>query len=253
VVWAFLLAPLIGMMLAIFGAGGGMLTVPLLSYGFGLPLKSAIAASLWIVASVSLVALLRQRVWHLLKPKLLGFFALGGAVGSWLGAQIGLAISTSLQSIIFGLLVWFVAWWMHHHSTAHRPTLPTQPCRCLLTLFTGIFLGIVTGMLGVGGGFLMVPALIWLGVSDYKIAVCHSLVLIVINAMVASATYFGHVALPWMAILWIAALAAAGTVIGGALMHKLSSARLQSAFSLLLILVGFIMLYDAIAEVQAGL
>jgi len=251
-VWALLIAPLIGVLLAVFGAGGGMLTVPLLSHGFGMPLKSAIAASLWIVATVSLLALIRQQAWRVLKLKLLVFFVAGGAVGSWLGANIGLAISEAVQGTVFALLVWFVAGWMHYRSNQQGVEIAAQPCRCLLTLLFGVLLGIATGVLGVGGGFMMVPALTWLGISDYKSAVAHSLVLIVINAVIASATYFGHVEMAWQPVLWIAGLAAVGTVAGGILMHRIPYARLQSAFSLFLILVGALMLYDATAAIRAS-
>ncbi len=245
--WAMLAAPLIGVMLALFGAGGGMLSVPLLHHGFGMPLKTAVVASLWIVAAVSLVALLRQRAWHQLHVRLLAYFVAGGAIGSWLGAHIGLAISDAAQSTCFALLVWFVAWWMHYRQQPLRQQQPAT-CRCLLTLATGIGLGIVTGLLGVGGGFMMVPALLWLGVPDYKLAVSHSLVLIVLNAAVASATYFGRVEMQWPLVLSVAVLAAVGAVIGGIAVRRFSSARLQTAFTMFLLLIGAVMLYDAVRQ-----
>jgi len=107
-------------------------------------------------------------------------------------------------------------------------------------------LGVVTGVLGVGGGFLMVPALTWLGVSDFKVAISHSLILIVINAMVAGATYLGRVELAWQPMFWIIGLAAIGCLAGGMMLDRFTTARLQAMFSLLLLLVGGIMLYDAI-------
>ncbi len=241
------LAPLIGMFLAMFGAGGGMLTIPLLAYGVGMPLKSAIAASLWIIVVVSLMALLRQRAWTQVQPKLLLYFMGGGVIGSWAGAHLGLAISDIVQGVMFALLVWFVAWWMYRQdSTDASLRSQSQPCRCILTLVVGAALGVVTGVLGVGGGFLMVPALIWLGVSDFKVAVSHSLILIVINALVAGATYLGRVELAWQPMFWITVLAAVGCLAGSAMMGRFTAAGLQKAFSLLLLLVGGIMLYDAI-------
>jgi uncharacterized protein len=245
--WFILLAPFIGLLLTVFGAGGGMLTVPLLMHGFHLPLKSAIAASLWVVASVSLLSLLRQKAWHTLDMKLLAVFAAGGLVGSWSGAQLGLHMSDALQGGIFGLLVLFVAWWMHHPKP-DRSGAPEGGCRCTLAAITGLFLGIATGMLGVGGGFLMVPALIWLGISDYKLAVRHSLVLIVLNASFAGLTYLGRVELAWQPMFWIAGLAAVGNLLGYKLMDRFSSAHLQTLFSILLVLVGGIMLYGAIGR-----
>jgi len=246
--WVIALAPLIGMCLAIFGAGGGMLTVPLLAHGVGMPLKSAIAASLWIVMAVSVIALIRQRAWQQqLQPKLLAYFMVGGVIGSWAGAHLGLAISDTVQGVMFALLVWFVAGWMFRQRVTDG-TLASQPqpCRCVLTLVVGAALGVVTGVLGVGGGFLIVPALIWLGVSDFKLAVSHSLILIVINALVAGTTYLGRVELAWQPMLWITILAASGCLAGSAMMDRFTAAGLQKVFSLLLMLVGAIMLYDAI-------
>ena len=241
------LAPLVGMCLAIFGAGGGMLTVPLLTHGVGLPLKSAIAASLWIVMAVSMIALIRQRAWKQVQPKLLAYFMAGGVIGSWVGAHAGLAVSDTVQGVMFALLVWFVAWWMSRQGPVDRALQnQSQPCRCLLTMVVGAALGMVTGVLGVGGGFLIVPALIWLGVSDFKVAVSHSLILIVINAAVAASTYLGRVELAWQPMFWITALAASGCLVGGAMMSRVTSARLQQMFRLLLLLVGAIMFYDAI-------
>lgn len=245
--WFILLAPFIGLLLTIFGAGGGMLTVPLLIHGFHLPLKSAIAASLWVVASVSLLSLLRQRAWHTLDMKLLAVFAAGGLLGSWSGAQIGLKISDALQGGIFAMLVLFVAWWMRRPRPDHAGA-PEGGCRCGLAAITGLFLGVATGMLGVGGGFLMVPALIWLGISDYKLAVRHSLVLIVLNASVAGITYLGRVELAWQPMFWIAGLAGLGSLLGNRLVDRFSSAHLQTLFSLLLVVVGVIMLYGAIGR-----
>ncbi|MDQ7000490.1 MAG: sulfite exporter TauE/SafE family protein [Mariprofundus sp.] len=245
--WVIALAPLIGMFLAMFGAGGGMLTVPLLVYGVGMPLKSAIAASLWIVVVVSLTALLRQQVWKQVQPKLLAYFMVGGVLGSWLGAHLGLAIPDTVQGVMFAVLVWFVAWWMYRQGGSEASLRnQSQPCRCALTLAVGVVLGVVTGVLGVGGGFLMVPALIWLGVSDFKVAVSHSLILIVINAMVAGMTYLGRVELAWQPMLWITGLAAIGCLAGSMILNRFTTARLQTMFSLLLLLVGGIMLYDAI-------
>jgi len=245
--WVMVLAPLIGIFLAIFGAGGGMLTVPLLAHGVGMPLKSAIAASLWVVVAVSMMALIRQRAWQQIQPKLLAYFMIGGVIGSWLGAHLGLAIPDTVQGVMFALLVWFVAWWMFRQGgvdASSRSQL--QPCRCVLTLAVGVALGVVTGLFGVGGGFLIVPALIWLGVSDFKLAVSHSLILIVINGLVAATTYLGRVELAWQPMFWITALAATGCLAGSAMLGRFTAVGLQKAFSLLLVLVGGVMMYGAI-------
>lgn len=244
--WVIALAPLIGLMLALFGAGGGMLTVPLLTYGLHMPMKQAVAASLWIVAAVSLVALFRQRAWQSLQLRMLAVFAAGGMAGSTAGAHLGMAMSSSLQAGIFGALVLFVAWWMRRPKPVAESDIQSS-CRCVLTFFTGVVLGIATGVLGVGGGFMMVPALIWLGVSDYKSAVAHSLVLIVINALTAGISYATNMQMAIDPILAIAVLASLGSLVGGTLLARHSGEQLQSAFSIMLLVIGALMLGKALA------
>jgi len=242
--WIWLLSPLIGLLLALFGAGGGMTTVPLLSHALHMPIREAVASSLWIVASVSLAALIRQQAWSLLNYRLLAWLAGGGLIGSWLGAQAGLVMPAAIQSALFGALTWFVAWWMQRpkpETAQHGDTI----CHCMRTLITGVCLGIITGVLGVGGGFLMVPALLWLGVSDYRCAVAHSLLLITANALAAGISYLGAVSFQPGLLVIIALLAMTGSVIGSRLLRYWPVAKLQKAFSLLLLVIGGVMLWDA--------
>ena len=242
-IWLWVLAPLVGVLLAFFGAGGGMVTVPLLTYGLGLPLKEAIAMALWIVALVSLVSLLQQRAWRVLQPRLLIFFGIGGAVGSALGAKLGVAVPEWSQQLLLGLLICGVALWMRRVRLA-SVAAPARQCRCFLALVCGIALGTLTGLLGVGGGFLMVPTLIALGISHLRTAVAHSLVLIAVNAIVAGWVYLGEVPIALNIVGWVAALAALGSIGGGILASRIHAKYLQSAFSLGLIALGLGMLIE---------
>ncbi len=165
----WLAAPFIGLLLSLFAAGGGMVAVPLLSFGAGMPLKQAIATSLIIVASVSFIALLQNKRWKLIEWRLHRYFAIGGMVGGFSGAHIGLRMDDQVQAIIFSLLVLIVAWWIHTDRmklvSAHAKK---TPCNCRYSLLAGIASGMVTGLLGVGGGFLIVPLLLMLGVATYQ-------------------------------------------------------------------------------------
>ena len=246
-IWAWLLAPIIGLLLAMFGAGGGMTTVPLLLHVLNMPLKEAIASSLWIVAAVSLAALVRQHPWRQLKPRLLAWFAAGGILGSWSGAHLGMAMPEAAQSLSFGGLTWFVAWWMHRPGPTEAVTVSTA-CQCMRTLVTGTALGIVTGALGVGGGFLMVPALLWLGVGGYRLAVAHSLVLITLNASVAGLGYLDLVEIRPVPVTAIALLAMAGALLGNRLLRMWPASRMQGAFSVMLLLIGGVMIAEAVRD-----
>jgi len=238
--WIWFAAPLIGLLLGLFGAGGGMLTVPLLIYGLDLPIKTAVATSLWIVAAVSLVAATQQRAWRILEPRLLGFFGLGGIIGGAVGAWIGTWIDPVIQETLFAVLLVMVAGWMFRLEPPGDST--GFICPCGLALAIGVILGIVTGLLGVGGGFLMVPALLYLGISRMPVAVAHSLVLISFNAILSGAIYHHGIELPNSTLLGIVALAAIGSVIGSMILKRVSTARLQRGFSIGLILLGLAML-----------
>jgi len=242
----WLAAPLIGLVLSLFAAGGGMIAVPLLSFGMGMPLKQAIATSLIIVACVSLIALLQKKRWRLIEWRLHRFFAMGGIIGGFTGASIGLYIPDNIQAMIFSVLVLFVAGWMHSHRmkkiTAHAKT---TPCDCRYSMLAGLATGLVTGLLGVGGGFLIVPLLLMLGVANYQSAVAHSLVLIISSSLVAALRYAEHLDIAWQPTLLIVILAAFGAWLGSLIAGKYASDRLQKAFSLMLTLMAGWMLLKA--------
>jgi len=240
----WLAAPLIGLVLSLFAAGGGMIAVPLLSFGVGMPLKQAIATSLIIVACVSLIALMQKKRWRLIDWRLHRFFAMGGMIGGFSGASIGLYIPDSIQATVFAVLVLFVAWWMHSNRmkqiSAHAKT---TPCDCRYSMLAGLGTGLVTGLLGVGGGFLIVPLLLMLGVANYQSAVAHSLVLIISSSLVAALRYAENLDIAWQPTLLIVALAALGAWLGSLISGRYSSARLQKAFSLMLTIMAGWMLY----------
>lgn len=239
--WVWVIAPFIGLLLGLFGAGGGMLTVPLLIYGAGLPLKQAIASSVWIVASVSLVAAFHQRAWRIIQPALLVFFSIGGIAGSIGGTWLGTWIDPALQQALFGILLLVVAIWTWR-TRLHESPPSTSTCRCMAAFLVGTGLGVLTGLLGVGGGFLMVPALIALGISHFPTAVAHSLLLITVNATASGITYMGQVPSSPETMILVGSLAAVGSIIGSRLLKRIPLTPLQRAFSLGLALLGITML-----------
>jgi len=236
-IWIF--APLIGLVLSLFAAGGGMIAVPLLSLGVGMPLKQAISMSLIIVACVSALALLQDQRWKLIEWKLHRFFAFGSMLGGFAGASLGLYLSDQVQGIIFSVLILIVAWWMNSKlmRTLNRYSR-IKPCDCRYSLLAGLATGVLTGLLGVGGGFLIVPLLLILGVANYQVAVAHSLVLIIPTSLIAAARYAGSIDMAWHPTLLIIALAAVGAWVGSLMARHYSSDKLQKGFSVMLIVVS---------------
>ena len=238
-IWLWIVAPFIGLILGLFGAGGGMLTVPLLAYGVGLPFKEAIATSLWIVAVASLIAVTQQRAWKILRPGMLMFFGIGGILGGIGGAWTGSWLPVWIQQAMFALLLLLVAWWMLHVRLTD--SYIEKPCRCGLVLTIGIGHGLLTGLLGVGGGFLMVPSLLLLGISHLPTAIAHSLIMIAINATVSGTVYLKTTHVSAELIVVASLLAGIGSLAGNYLLRRLSKERLQRGFSIGLLILGLAM------------
>jgi len=233
---------IVGSILALFGAGGGMTTVPLLIYFGDIPVKEAIAMSLWVVAGVSLTAVIHQRVWKVLHMKLLITFGISGIVGSYAGANLGIMISEQLQSILFSLLLVIVAIWLLLKKSAPTPAAHKEKTfNYIFAAGVGVAIGILTGILGVGGGFLLVPALIWLGVSQMPLTVAHSLVLIILNSVVAGSRYAETIEIDVPLTVGVVVAASMGAIIGGILLKKIPQKNLQKSFAFALLLLGLLM------------
>ncbi len=233
----------IGIVLGLFGAGGGLITVPVLVYLAHLPLKEAIGISLWVVAVASLAAVIQQRAWQRLQLHLLLTFGITGVFGSVAGSALAPYLAERLQYGLFALLIFAVSWWMSQVTLSEQ----IRVFRFIPAAVTGFLIGLITGVLGVGGGFLLVPALIYLGVNEFPAAVAHSLVLITLNAFTGALAYLHTFQLPLAMVIAFSLLATVGTTIGSRLLHRLPEQHLHQAFIAILLFTGGTMLWRAIS------
>jgi uncharacterized membrane protein YfcA len=242
---SFLLWPAavgIGIVLGMFGAGGGMITVPALIYLADIPVKQAIAMSLWVVAIVSFSALVQQKIWGNLQVKLLVTFAITGMLGSVAGSLFTNFLSERFQLGLFAGLVLLVTLWLSRIKLTDRVSV----FRFIPASITGFLIGILTGILGVGGGFLLVPALIFLGIGHFQTAVSHSLILIIFNAVAGGLTYMNTIEIPVNTTLAVSGIAVLGSIIGNHFLKRLASTQLQKIFSMMLVTIGSLMLWQTI-------
>jgi len=235
---------LIGVVLGMFGAGGGMATVPALIYLADMSVKDAISMSLWVVAIVSATALILQRPWRDLQLRLLTTFGASGVIGSVMGSLWSEWIPEQVQVALFAILILLVTIWLARIELSNRVTV----FRFIPASITGLVIGILTGILGVGGGFLLVPALIYLGVGHFPTAVAHSLVLIVINALTSAIVHLGHTTFSLSTAFSFSVVAAAGGTLGSILLQRLPAAQLQKYFSVFLIILGALMAWRALTH-----
>ncbi len=225
---------LIGFLLAVLGAGGSILLLPLLVSGAALPTKAAVPLSLMVVTLLALGNLgpyLRRRQVAPRPALTLGVPALAG---SWLGGSLvkhGL-ISETAQLALF-VAAALVASWLLTRPRAGAATHP--PAHPLILAGQGVLVGLLTGIAGVGGGFAIVPALVLLAGLPMALASGTSLLLIATNALVALAA-LGHwpaAELPLMLPLLTGGLV--GAIAGQRLAPQLEERRLRQGFSALLL------------------
>jgi uncharacterized protein len=180
----YFLAACIGVSLGLMGGGGSVLAVPILVYVMGIEPKSAIAMTLFIVGIVSFVGLVPHWRRGNINFQKAGIFGSATMVGAFLGAQLTRLpfITGMVQLVLFAVMMLLAAIFMIRKSSqaiahpANEPSLADYPapvCRyCWLWLLTeGLGIGILTGLVGVGGGFAIVPALVLLGKTEMKEAI----------------------------------------------------------------------------------
>lgn len=254
---------LIGLTLGLLGSGGSAITVPILVYLVGHGAKESIAESMAIVGMISIAAAIPYASSKLIDWRSVIFFGLPGMLGTLMGASLGGLATEALQLVVFGTVLLAAAFVMFrrarsaagvHESLelpAHRAPIWKMACE-------GIGVGVLTGFVGVGGGFLIVPALVILGKLPMRNAIGTSLVIIVINATVGFAKYehflVSHqMTVNWHTILVFTLIGIAGSVAGHKLNARLNQHVLKTVFAGFLVLLGgFVIVHEGSKLVPAA-
>lgn len=238
---------LIGLALGLLGGGGSILTVPIFVYVLHADPKAAIAMSLAVVAVTSTIGAAGHWRAGNVNPRVGTVFGGVALAATYSGARLSVLVPGVVQLTLLAVVMVSAALVM----LRDRPPAPGGPSpapRLGLPALVGAALavGSLTGLVGVGGGFLIVPALVALGVPMRE-AVGSSLAIIAVNALVGFAGLVGRVAVDWRAVAMVAAGTAPGIAAGVMLHPRVPQVRLRQAFSALLLAVAGFMLYQ-----QAG-
>jgi uncharacterized protein len=236
----YLLAVLIGLALGLLGGGGSILTIPVLVYVLGIGMKQAVPMSLVVVGITGAVGALRHwRAGHVRWATVLAF-APPAMLGALAGARVATLVSSRIQLQIFAVLMLAAAVSMYRGPAPWQRRAEQAPGRrswpAVAALGAGI--GALTGLVGVGGGFLYVPALALLGGLDMRAAVGTSLALIVVSC---AAGFLGHLdaaALDWRLVTLFTGLAVAGVLAGSALCRYVAQERLRRGFAVFLVVMS---------------
>lgn len=241
------LSVLIGLMLGLFGGGGSILAVPILTYVLGIPARSAIASSLLIVGITSGTALIAH-----VRNRLVMFraglpFGLSAMAGAYAGGRIARFVPDSTLLVGFGLMMSVTAIAMLRGRPLARQN-EAESGRMSTILLSGLGVGVIAGLLGTGGGFLIVPVLVLLSGMPMHKAVATSLLVI---SMQSFAGFFGHLehaSIPWRVVLPVTALATVGAVAGGVLARWVRPDSLRRGFASLVLLVSLFVIAHQLVE-----
>ncbi len=251
------LSIVIGLLLGLLGGGGSILTVPMLVYVLHVEPKQAIVTSFVVVGISSLMALIPHAGRKSVCWKSGLFFGLAGMLGAFAGGRIAGHFSGQLLMTLFGLVILITGLAMmrggkpQSQNLSGNQVLRVCPLKVpfLRVLFDGLFVGALTGMVGVGGGFLIVPALVMLVGLPMQGAVGTSLLVIAMNAVAGLAGYSQHVSLDLPLTGLVAGGAIVGSGIGAWLSAYVKPKLLRRVFALLVILVAGYVLCQSVTLV----
>lgn len=245
-VLALIAGAVVGLALGALGGGGSVLAVPVLIYLLGFTPAAATTASLLIVTATSLTALYTHARASHVRWRAGAAFAAAGILPAALAGSAAAHLPQAVLTAAFAVIAALAAALMLRPATAgseagNRQAHPGKAAG------TGAGLGALTGLLGVGGGFLAVPALVTVLAFEMQAAVGTSLLVIVVNSLASLATRSGAaVTLDWAVIGPFAGAAILGAWDGKRLAGRVSGPRLQQVFALVLLAVAAFMLVDAL-------
>ncbi len=232
---AILLFLLIGLSLGLLGGGGSILTVPTLVYALGMEVKQAIATSLLVVGTTSAVAMIQHARRGAVSWRVGSIFGVAGMVGAFGGGWIARYLPSGLLMIGFALIMLAIAWAMlRNGQLAEKPRQEGACLDCLplgKIVLDGLVVGAVTGLVGAGGGFLVVPALTLLGGLPIHLAIGTSLLVIALKSLAGFLGYLSHVSVNYTLASVVTGSAVGGAFLGSFLAHRLKAHQLRQGFA----------------------
>ncbi|MFJ6001925.1 sulfite exporter TauE/SafE family protein [Arthrobacter sp. NPDC092385] len=259
------LSVLIGLSLGVLGGGGSILTVPILVYVAGFEAKQAIAASLFVVGVTSAISVISHARNGRVMWRTGLIFGAAGMAGAFIGGLLGGFIPGQVLLIAFALMMvaTSVAMIRGRRKTsgttgAGADSAPAEGVKRELPLkrviLDGVVVGLVTGLVGAGGGFLVVPALALLGGLPMSVAVGTSLVVISMKSFAGLAGYLTTVEINWPLTLAVTAAAIVGSLIGAQLAGRIPEAALRKGFGWFVLVMGaFVLIQQAPTDIRLAL
>ena len=232
----FIYAAFAGLSLGLIGGGGSILIVPILVYSFKFDSKLSVALSLATVGCASIVGVIRHTRQKNINFKIAIIFILLAAPGTLFGTYISQFISNTSQMSFFAIVMGTAAIFMlrkknENVSSEVRVKIPA-------IAFSSFFVGILTGLIGVGGGFLIVPALMAFTGMKIKNAIGTSILIISINSLIGFSSYINQITIPWLFLGQVILAMVVGILIGLSLSEKIPQSILKRIFAIFLLVMA---------------
>ena len=235
----------IGVSLGLLGSGGSIITVPVLVYLIGQDEKVAIAGSLFVVGNIALAGSLQYVRAKMIDWRNVLVFGVPGMAGTYLGAVIAAYVPGIMQLALFALVMLLASYMMLR--PVELTDAPHEPRETWKIAIDGLIVGVITGLVGVGGGFLIVPALVLLGGLGIHAAVATSLVIIALKSYSGFYKYIEvldaqHLQLDWQTLMIVTALGVLGSYGGAIFAKRMPQDKLKRWFGYFLIIMGIYIL-----------
>jgi len=226
-----------------------------LIYMLGQDEKVAIASSLAIVGLISLfgsIPYIKQKVtdW-----KMVALFGLPGVAGTYVGAWASVLVSGVVQLTVFAAVMLAAAYFMIKPSRSVKANSPSFSALPLMIIIEGLAVGVLTGFVGVGGGFLIVPALVLLGGIPMHRAIATSLLIIAMKSLVGFVKYVDVLSaseIDFSVIGLFSIVGIVGCVMGGYVAPRIPQVKLKKTFGLLLVVMGVFIFYRTLPGLIAA-
>ncbi|MCV7216463.1 sulfite exporter TauE/SafE family protein [Mycobacterium crocinum] len=236
------LAVLVGVSLGLLGGGGSILTVPLLVYVAGMDAKVAIATSLLVVGVTSVVGAFSHARAGRVQWRTAMLFGASSMIGAYSGGQLTRFIPGDALLVAFAVIMVATAIAMLRGRRSTGAGAPQRRMPLLKTAAIGLALGLVTGTVGAGGGFLVVPALVLLGGLTMPAAVGTSLAIIAMNSFAGLAGYLSVMRIDWAVAAMVTAAAVAGALVGVRFADRINPEVLRRAFGWFVLVMASVVL-----------
>lgn len=238
-IWALLSGMLTGLALGIFGSGGGIVVVPALIYLLHLDPKEAIAMGLGIIAITAVLSAWDHWRARNIDIRAAATFGPFGVAGTYAGARLGAAVPITFQLTLFAAVMYVAAYRMLcKKGTVCAGAERSEMARTALLIGSGVGVGLLAGVVGVGGGFLIVPALVLLAGIPMKRAIGTSLLVVSMNSLSGFAGYLGTVAVNYSIMGAFAVVTVLSSLIGTRLARRWSAEALRQGFAWGLMIVA---------------